>query len=183
MRADYFSCMVPFGRGGLGVFAFYDVPSRRFAPGFSHFFAFKVHISFYLTSSVTGSAALKHGFLSYRLLRMNVQGCHNILAICSHIEFEKMTASGPVHHPLKTYTFFFIPLIIIVSFIIISSPRSVTNSGSAWGYPPPPRLAKNKNLHPPLVFDSEISGRRPAGPRLRGPTASAYINTIACHVF
>ena len=85
---------------------------------------------FHLTSSVTGSAALKHGFLSYRLLRMNVQGCHNILAICSHIEFEKMTASGPVHHPLKTYTFF-IPLIIIVSFIIISSPRSVTNSGSA----------------------------------------------------
>ena len=95
---------------------------------------------FHLTSGVTGSAALKHGFLSYRLLRMNVQGCHNILAICSHIEFEKMTASGPVHHPLKTYTFF---LIIIVSFIIISSPRSVTNSGSAWGYPPPPRLAKN----------------------------------------
>ena len=85
---------------------------------------------FHLTSSVTGSAALKHGFLSYRLLRMNVQGCHNILAICSHIEFEKMTASGPVHHPLKTYTFF-IPLIIIVSFIIISSLRSVTNSGSA----------------------------------------------------
>ena len=84
---------------------------------------------FHLTSGVTGSAALKHGFLSYRLLRMNVQGCHNILAICSHIEFEKMTASGPVHHPLKTYTFFF--LIIIVSFIIISSPRSVTNSGSA----------------------------------------------------
>ena len=61
---------------------------------------------FHLTSGVTGSAALKHGFLSYRLLRMNVQGCHNILAICSHIEFEKMTASGPVHHPLKTYTFF-----------------------------------------------------------------------------
>ena len=69
---------------------------------------------FHLTSSVTGSAALKHGFLSYRLLRMNVQGYHNILAICSHIEFEKMTASGPVHHPLKTYTFFF-------SFIIILS--------------------------------------------------------------
>ena len=22
----------PFGRGGLGVFAFYDIPSRRFAP-------------------------------------------------------------------------------------------------------------------------------------------------------
>ena len=59
---------------------------------------------FHLTSGVTGSAALKHGFLSYRLLRMNVQGCHNILAICSHIEFEKMTASGPVHHPLKIYT-------------------------------------------------------------------------------
>ena len=38
----------PFGRGGLGVFAFYDVPSRRFAPGFSHFFVFKVHISFSL---------------------------------------------------------------------------------------------------------------------------------------
>ena len=83
---------------------------------------------FHLTSGVTGSAALKHGFLSYRLLRMNVQGCHNILAICSHIEFEKMTASGPVHHPLKTYTFFSHHH---VSFIIISSPRSVTNSGSA----------------------------------------------------
>ena len=104
---------------------------------------------FHLTSSVTGSAALKHGFLSYRLLRMNVQGCHNILAICSHIEFEKMTASGPVHHPLKTYTFFFMTLTIRVSFIIISSPRSVTNSGSAWGYPPPPRLAKNKKTHTP----------------------------------
>ena len=62
---------------------------------------------FHLTSSVTGSAALKHRFLSYRLLRMNVQVCHNILAIYSHIEFEIMTASGPVHHPLKTYTFFF----------------------------------------------------------------------------
>ena len=41
-----------------------------------------------------------------RTAGMNVQGCHNILAICSHIEFEKMTASGPVHHPLKTYTIF-----------------------------------------------------------------------------
>ena len=66
----------------------------------------RVTFLFHLTSGVTGSAALKHGFLSYRLLRMNVQGCHNILAICSHIEFEKMTASGPVHHPLKTCTFF-----------------------------------------------------------------------------
>ena len=30
------------------MFAFYDVPSRRFAPGFSHIFVFKVHISFSL---------------------------------------------------------------------------------------------------------------------------------------
>ena len=37
----------PSARGGLGVFAFYDVPSWRFAPGFSHFFVFtcEVHIS------------------------------------------------------------------------------------------------------------------------------------------
>ena len=116
------------GRSGLGMFAFYDVPSRRFAPGFSHFFVFKVHISFYLTSSVTGSAAIKHGFLSYRLLRMNVQGCHNILAICSHIEFETMTASGPVHHPLKTYIFL---SHYDSKLIIVSRSRGVTTFASA----------------------------------------------------
>ena len=33
----------PFGRGGLGVFAFHDVPCRRFAP---KFFVFKVHLFF-----------------------------------------------------------------------------------------------------------------------------------------
>ena len=37
---------------------------------------------------------------------------------------------------------------------------------------------------PPLVFDpdSEISGGSPAGPRLRGPTASVHINISACHI-
>ena len=33
----------PFGRGGLGVFAFHDVPCRRFAP---KFFVLKVHLFF-----------------------------------------------------------------------------------------------------------------------------------------
>ena len=36
----------------------------------------------------------------FRLLRMNVQGCHNILAICFHVDLKIMTASGPVHHPI-----------------------------------------------------------------------------------
>ena len=92
----------PFGRGGLGVFAFQDVPVRRFAPSSLYL---RFILLFHLTSGVTGSAALKHGFLSHRLLRMNVQGCHYILAICLHIEFETMTASGPVHHPSNTYFF------------------------------------------------------------------------------
>ena len=83
---------------------------------------------FHLTSGVTGSAALKHGFLSYRLLRMNVQGCHNILAICPHIEFETMTASGPVHHPLKTYIFL---SHYYSKLIIVSRSRGVTTFGSA----------------------------------------------------
>merc|ERR1711873_37988 len=100
----------PFGRGGLGVFAFQDVPVRRFAPSSLYL---RFILLFHLTSGVTGSAALKHGFLSHRLLRMNVQGCHYILAICLHIEFETMTASGPVHHPSNTiffYTFFVLSL-------------------------------------------------------------------------
>ena len=92
----------PFGRGGLGVFAFQDVPVRRFALSSLYL---RFILLFHLTSGVTGSAALKHGFLSHRLLRMNVQGCHYILAICLHIEFETMTASGPVHHPSNTYFF------------------------------------------------------------------------------
>ena len=92
----------PFGRGGLGVFAFQDVPVRRFAPSSLYL---RFILLFHLTSGVTGSAALKHGFLSHRLLRMNVQGCHYILAICLHIEFETMTASGPVHHPSNTIFF------------------------------------------------------------------------------
>ena len=100
----------PFGRGGLGVFAFQDVPVRRFALSSLYL---RFILLFHLTSGVTGSAALKHGFLSHRLLRMNVQGCHYILAICLHIEFETMTASGPVHHPSNTiffYTFFLLSL-------------------------------------------------------------------------
>ena len=108
---------------------------------------------FHLTSSVTGSAALKHGFLSYRLLRMNVQGCHNILAICPHIEFETMTASGPVHHPLKTYIFL---SHYYSKLIIVSRPRGVTTFGSVWGYPPPPHLAK-KNSPPYTQFRQVVS--------------------------
>ena len=53
--------------------------------------------------------------------------------------------------------------------------------------------SKNWSLHflkyqsltliiPPLVFDSEIPGPKPAGSRLRGPTASVHINTIAYHI-
>ena len=91
----------PFGRGGLGVFAFQDVPVRRFAPSSLYL---RFILLFHLTSGVTGSAALKHGFLSHRLLRMNVQGCHYILAICLHIEFETMTASGPVGGTLTAHT-------------------------------------------------------------------------------
>ena len=61
---------------------------------------------FHLMSGVTGSAVLKYGFIFYRLLRMNVQGCHNILALCLHIEFETVTASGQVHHPSNTFSRF-----------------------------------------------------------------------------
>ena len=35
-------------------------------------------------------------------------------------------------------------------------------------------------ISPPLLFDSEIQGRRPVGLRLRGPAASAHISTSIC---
>eukprot|EP00493_Phyllostaurus_siculus_P020817 UN21142 len=52
---------------------------------------------------------------------MNVQGCHNILAICLHIEFETMTASGPVHHPSNTIFSISQLYLIYVSFTITQS--------------------------------------------------------------
>ena len=39
-------------------------------------------------------------FLIYRLLRMIVQDCHNILAICHHIDLESRVASGSVRRPI-----------------------------------------------------------------------------------
>ena len=62
---------------------------------------------FHLTSGVTESAALKHWFVSYKLLRINVQGCHNNLAICPHIEFEIMTASDQVHQYVRRGVYVF----------------------------------------------------------------------------